>query len=221
MTSTTLSRKYRCYQCTNVGKIADRPAKCGARYVKADPLEASVLAEVKRLLEDPNVVISEVKHRQSLASPFGEVGLKRVEKEMDRLSRQERRLLRLFRFGEINEQYVEEEIRDIRRRQAVLVQEKQELEKHRDLIATLEAAEVDIEQICASVHENLEGLSYDGQRHALDAIDAKVVVGPEGSVLYGHLPSYVTIARTSGCMFKSNQKPETVPFRITAQLNKV
>ena len=65
-----------------------------------------------------------------------------------------------------------------------MVQEKQELEKHRGLIATLEAAEVDIEQICASVHENLEGLSYDGQRHALDAIDAKVMVGPEGSVLY-------------------------------------
>jgi len=31
----------------------------------------------------------------------------------------------------------------------------------------------------------------------------------------------VTIVQTSGCMFKSNQKPETVPFRITAQLNKV
>ena len=163
----------------------------------ADPLEESVLAEVKRLLENPDVVISEVKHRQSVASPFGEVGLKRVEKEMDRLSRQERRLLRLFRFGDINEQYIEAEIKDIRGRQAVLVQEKRELEKHRELITTLEAAQVDIEQLCASVHENLEGLSYDGQRQALDAIDAKVVVGLDGSVLYGHFPSYVTIARTS------------------------
>ena len=198
MTGTTLSRKYRYYQCTNARKIADRPAKCVARYVKADPLEESVLAEVKRLLENPNVVISEVKRRQAVSSPFGEVGLKRVEKEKDRLTRQEKRLLRLFRFGDINEQYIEDEVKDIRIRQAALEQEKQELEKHRELIATLEAAEEDIEQICAHVHENLEALSYDGQRHALDAIDAKVVVGPEGSVLYGHLPSYVTIARTSG-----------------------
>ena len=153
------------------------------------------------VLPSPN--IGQQKLRQSVASPFGEVGLKRVEKETDRLSRQEKRLLRLFRFGDINEQYVEEENKDIRRRQAVLVQEKQELEKHRELMATLDAAQVDIEQICASVHENLEGLSYDGQRQALDAIDAKVVVGPEGSVLYGHLPSYVTIAQTSGCLISA------------------
>ena len=142
MTGTTLSRKYRYYQCTNARKTADRPAKCVARYVKADPLEESVLAEVKRLLENPDVVISEVKHRQSVASPFGEVGLRRVEKEMDRLSRQERRLLRLFRFGDINEQYVEDEIKDIRGRQAVLVQEKQELEKHRDASGNVGTATV-------------------------------------------------------------------------------
>ncbi len=31
----------------------------------------------------------------------------------------------------------------------------------------------------------------------------------------------VTTVQTSGCMFKSNQNLETVPFKITARLNKV
>ena len=197
MTGTTLNRRYRYYQCTNARKMADRPAKCVAKYVKADSLEKNVMEEVKLVLENPSVVVSEIRRRQAEASPYGAEGLKRIQREANELSRQEIRLLRLFRFGDINEKYLEEEIKDIRGRQATLEQEGKELDKNRQLLSTLGTVGEDIENICSLVRENLDELDYEGQRQALDAIAARVVVSPQGNVLYGHLPSYVTIARTS------------------------
>ena len=75
---------------------------------------------------------------------------------------------------------------------------KKELANNRRLLSTLESTQEDIENICSVVREKLMVLDYTGQRQALDALGAKVVVSPQGNVLYGHLPSYVTIAQTSG-----------------------
>ena len=64
----------------------------------------------------------------------------------------------------------------------------------------------------------LGSMTYESKRFALDAIGAKVVATPERSTLHEYLPSYVTIARTSGCMLSRDQNCFAVPFKIQAKL---
>ena len=99
MTGTTLSRKYRYYQCTHARKMAGRPSTCDAKYVRAEPLEGNVWDAVKQTLEHPEVVITEVRRRQADLMPYAEDSLKRVNRELSTLAQEERRMLKLFRIA--------------------------------------------------------------------------------------------------------------------------
>ena len=61
-----------------------------------------------------------------------------------------------------------------------------------------------IREVCARVRENVGRLAQDGKMQALDALGARVVATSERTVLYGYLPSYVTIERTSAYMCSSD-----------------
>ncbi len=178
MTGTTLSRRYRYYQCTHARKMAARPPTCDAKYVRAEPLEGNVWDAVKQTLEHPEVVITEVRRRQADLMPYAEDSLKRVNRELSTLAQEERRMLKLFRVGKINEEYVEEEIKDIRRKQSAIQNEKREIDANRRVLESLDDAESQLAQVCALVEDNLKSLDYSGKREALDAIGAKVMVIP-------------------------------------------
>ncbi len=154
----------------------------------SEPLEGNVWDAVKRTLEHPEVVITEVRRRQADLMPYAEDSLKRVNRELGALAQEECRMLKLFRVGDINEEYVEEEIKDIRRKQSALKIEKREIDANRRVLESLENAESQLAQVCALVENNLKSLDYCGKREALDAIGAKVMVGPDHTVLLGHIP---------------------------------
>ena len=65
------------------------------------------------------------------------------------------------------------------------------------MLESLDDVESQVAQVCAAVEENLEWLDYNEKRQALDALGAKVMASPDSAVLFGYLPSYVTIERTS------------------------
>ena len=198
LTGTILSRRYRYYQCTHARKQAGRPTTCTAKYVRAEPLEESVWSEVVRILENPEVVISEVKNRRQQDLPFGDQEVHRINKELASLDNEERRLLRVTRKGEFTAKYVLDEMKDIQRMRTDLNRQKAEMEASRRLIDSLnEVDEHRIQQICATVRENVGRLEHDGKLQALDALGARVVATSESAVLYGYLPSYVTIEQTS------------------------
>ena len=132
--------------------------------------------------------------------PHAEDSLKRVNQKLKALVQEEKRMVKLFRIGNINEESVQQEIEDIQQKQATFQQEKREIEANRRAIASLDDAESQIAQVCAAVEENLETADYQRKRQALDALATNVVASSDSAVLFGHLPSYVTIARTSACL---------------------
>jgi len=74
------------------------------------------------------------------------------------------------------------------------------------------------------IRQNLDYFGFEEKRTALKALKIKAKVTATEVQVKGVLgiePDLATNARTSGRMFKSNQKHVAVPFRITAQLNKV
>ena len=151
-----------------------------------------------QILENPEVVISEVKNRRQQDLPFGVQEVHRTHKELASLDNEERRLLRATRKGEFRAKYVLDEMKDIQRTPTDLNRQKAEMEASRRPIDSLhDVYEHRIQQICATVRENVGRLEYDGRLQALDALGARVVATSESAVLYGYLPSYVTIERTS------------------------
>jgi site-specific DNA recombinase len=123
-TLTVKGSPYRYYRCRHVyDKNTSRA--CSARYVRGDELEVAVWAEVKRILSNPAIVL------QELERGHGEDG---VPDEIEQLERQrasvldrEKRLVRLYSFGEIDDAVVQKECADLRKRRAVIEQRLQAL----------------------------------------------------------------------------------------------
>ena len=122
----------------------------------------------------------------------------RIGRELKALARQRDRILRLARFEDFDDAQIEAELKDIRNRVEALEQERAAIEESRRSILSLNSDKEAVGKACARVKERLGAMTYESKRFALDAIGAKVVATPEKSTLHGYLPSYVTIARTSG-----------------------
>jgi len=81
-----LSRKHRYYRCRNTRPTAVKGKTCDARYIRADYIEEVVWRNVKEVLENPEVIIVEIKRqadkqgKQSLQESDFKKGIARLEK---------------------------------------------------------------------------------------------------------------------------------------------
>ena len=189
LTGTILSKRYRYYQCTGARRIAGRPAKCDARYVRADVVEEKAWQEVVKILENPEVIIAEARNHHSDDLPYAERELKRIERELKALVREEERLVKALRKGLSQERIVLRELEDIQKSRADLQRDHSEIQASRRMLNDIDNLEEQIKDVCNLVKQNIEGLDYEGKRLALDAITATVIAGPDGHSLYGLLPT--------------------------------
>ena len=92
--------------------------RCPARNVRADALEGGIWGEVKRIPSDPTVVLRELQ-QLSHATPDTQE-LERLHREISALLDREKRLVRLYTFGEIDEAVVREEGANLQRQRSQL-----------------------------------------------------------------------------------------------------
>ena len=210
MTGTTLNRRYRYYQCGRARSSTYRQATCTAKYVRAEPLEENVWREVVRILEDPDVILAEIEQRRVAGKKYGEEDVNRVTRQLKSVEKQRARIFRLARFEDFDDDKIAAELQDVRNREEVLEREKATIEALREELGSMDDARDSVTMACAQVRAQLSNMNYESKRMALDAIRAKVVADPDSSTLYACLPSYVTIARTSG--YVSNSDVEGIPF---------
>ena len=94
-------RACRYYCCMMV--FGRRPHRsCQARNVRADKPEAGLWREVRAVLIDPRTVLAELLHQQRDQIDSDEVA--GIERQLAALANRERRLVRLFTYGEIDEE---------------------------------------------------------------------------------------------------------------------
>lgn len=91
-----------------------------ARYVRADDLERGLWREVRRVLANPAVVLHELaRERQPEIDP---AELSSIEKALASVKDRERPLVKLYSFGEVDEEFLRGELTGIRRERAHLEQ---------------------------------------------------------------------------------------------------
>ena len=80
-------------------------------------METEVWQAVAEILRHPELVIEEIKRRKGETSLLDQEA-RRLASAAKRLGDQERRLVRLYRFGEIHDAFISREVEQLRRQKA-------------------------------------------------------------------------------------------------------
>lgn len=125
----------------------------------------------------------------------------RVEAALKRLSDQERRLVRLYSVGEMDDSVIKRGMQQLKKQRNELEADVVKLEKRRLQFQSLSSLTSEVKQFCSHVAWQLGTLSFDDRRLALKAPQVKVVAGIECVKLFGAIPRLdfnATIAQTWG-----------------------
>jgi site-specific DNA recombinase len=177
--------------------------RCDGRYVRAVELESGIWQEVTAVLSQPSVVYAEYERaRTGDQQPDHAEERARLEREIASLKDREKRLVRLYTFGEIDDDTVRSEGDDMRRRRRVL----------EDRLATISPAEVHddrqidpamLDRACTLVKGWLAGADTEQRMMALEALQVAVTATRESATVTGVLPveapSFITDGQSCRC----------------------
>jgi len=197
MSGSLMNRKWRYYYCRKTLPEYAIPHKCEARYVRADSLEQEVWLRLRDVLKNPKLVLAELRRRREQAVPFLAKDIMRIQCELESCRNQQRRLVKLYQYSEIDEALIVQQTRPLQTKEKDLLEELARLQSQQASIRELENIDDKIMEYCGRVSQNLDSLTLDEKRLLLDALEVKVFAYRDHVELRGALPSYVTIARTS------------------------
>lgn len=218
-TLTVKAHPYRYYRCRH---IYDRSTgtDCTGKYIPADGLEGAIWQEVKRVLSQPSRVLEELERRQQGQVDTGEI--ERLEREIASVLEREKRLVRLFAYGEVDDDVVRGEIDSFRRQRAVLEQRLTEL-RRAAAPATAGVNPELLSRACGLVAEWLDGADDARRVQVLEALQVAIVATREVAKLRGVLPATpADLSRANdhadarGQMI--NGAPAGVPFEVLIPL---
>ncbi len=194
------TRPYRYYRCRHVyDKNTSR--SCTARYVAGDVLEQQVWDEVTRILANPAVVLQELAHASTPEEPSGVAT--GIERDLAQLVEREKRLVRLYSLGEVDEALLREQLADVRWQRSVL-EERLHTERRPIAARPLPADEGALHKVCAAITAYLENATFEQRILALEALKVAVTATREQATLTGVLPleapQFSTDEGTSRCL---------------------
>jgi len=164
---------------------------CPSKAVRASEVETLVWNEVKKVLAHPDLVLFELQTRQREAG-----NREGVEKQLTLLGKRIngvdgaiQRLVTLYRYNEIDDEYILKENKKLKEEKQRLLQEKEQLRKRLEVCAVTDFQIETIKQYCDGIAQNIEQFTYEEKRLALEALDIKVIVKPESIDVQGTIPA--------------------------------
>jgi len=176
------------YDCRRKGREYG-PGRCRAKVVNAREVEALVWSEVRKAISSPEAILAALQMRQEALSPERLQGkLQEAKREVERLRKQERNLIYLYRVGEYDEELLAVETKRLKEAQRKASERYDEL--NRQFLSISEVADQieSIETYCEWVSQNLENLDFDQKRLVLEALDLQVAVDGKKVIIKGFLP---------------------------------
>ena len=162
----TPRRYYNCYGMMNEGvRCRERP------YIRAELLEGLVWGEVKKMLENPDLIVASIEALDAQAKGGGLADeIAKAERDLQKVQMEEDRAIRLFVSGKITEKQLDHQRRFITERLETL---RAKLDDHR----ARESAQAEKRALAEHVFEwtqragdKLDGLSDKGRREVLELL---------------------------------------------------
>jgi site-specific DNA recombinase len=190
----------RAYRCLGAWKIHEPVNRCHNHNWGADQLEGLVWAEIQKVLDKPEYVITEIEKQRQDSGKLGglEIELERVDGNFRALQREQEQLLQWALKG-FPEGTVISENKRINDKRTSLTSQKAELEER--VKASREAAISfpKLEAFIDLVRNKLTVLDFDTKRLALDMLDIKVWLDGYNIEITGSLPIVDVVTKTTPC----------------------
>jgi site-specific DNA recombinase len=189
-----MNHRFRYYHCRGTYPTTTRVKVCSARYIRADYLEDAAWQSIRKVLENPQVVMSGVKEQleteqksatQSMSLSQEIQKLKRKIKSYDS---QEKRLVKLFRYGEINQDSILDELNQLKKERETDKQKLEDYTRTKEHLENLELAEMMLAEYCQRLRHDLDNATCQEKKEILEMFDIKVTATPERIDIQGVIP---------------------------------
>lgn len=206
-----MNHRFRYYHCRATYSTAVRAKTCSARYIRADYLENIVWQNLRRVLENPELVMSGIKEqleteqKNSIQGVSFDKEIQKLQKKTKSYSSQEKRLVQLFRYGEINQDSILDELNQLKRDREADKLQLQSLIDTRERITNLGQAEIKLAEYCKRLKNVLDTACYQDKRDILDMLAIKVTATPDTVNIDGIIPLET----------KSTQSSDSSPYLLT------
>ena len=183
MVGQTLRRRYRYYRCKRA--FADlKHERCASRYVRADKLEAGLLAKIADTLSQPNVILRELTRMTARAE--ARVDQADIRQRVASIEQRRTRLLRLYEFGEIDDDYLKRESSNLQaERQRLLSLLPSEPSPAFDL-----PSESDVAALCSRVRSWVARRGPEEMSLISRALQLSIMASTDQSEVSGVIPEY-------------------------------
>jgi site-specific DNA recombinase len=175
---------YHYYVCRSAfSRRSDRT--CEGRNVRSDRLEPAIWREVRAKLTTPEIIVQELRRGQP--EPDREE-VERLEAEISRLMERERRLVKLYSFGEIDDAVLQSEIAELKQQRAILESRLREIQPASSTLAPAVPDASLVARACQAVGRFLDNAGPEDRALALEALQLAVRATPQEAEVRGIVP---------------------------------
>jgi site-specific DNA recombinase len=199
-----LKGKYRYYHCRGTYTTASRKKICDARYVKADWLETAVWDNVKVVLSQPELLLSEMRKRtdaeqSQVASGTLEQEIRDLTRKMKGYAGQERRLMNVLRLNVATPDIVLDELNQMKKEHDADEKKLASLTQTKESIAKASDMEANLKTLCSQIAPDLDNCKNGDKKNAFKYLDLHIKATSEGADIKGYLdPSVLIASQSSG-----------------------
>lgn len=156
------------------------------------------------LTEHPDVVLAGVKEeleneqKTAIRGVSLDAQIQKLTKRVKNYDSEEKRLVQLFRYGELNQDTILDELNRLKNEREADKATLHKLATDKERIAALENADVKLSEYCERLKHDLDSASYQDKRDILDMLAIKVTATVQSIDIDGVIPLEPAFTQTSG-----------------------
>ena len=176
MAGSTLNRRYRYYRCRGTWATATTPRYCNASYMPTHKLEVMVWSKIEEAVEHPEAWMADMQQIREMEQAPIDDEISRIEQEIRRCKNRELRLVKLYQWDEVDDEWIRAESGPIKLMRKRHETELEGLKTQKVNVEEMARAEDHIKLFCERVRHNLDSFDFDDKRFALRALQIKAIV---------------------------------------------
>jgi predicted RNase H-like nuclease (RuvC/YqgF family) len=166
-------------------------------------LEDLVWQNIRKVLENPQVVMAGVKeqleteHKGTIQGMSLSREIQKLKRKINSYDSQEKRLVQLFRYGEINQDSILDELNQLKRERQADKLKLDDYTRTKEHLENLENAEIRLAEYCQRLRHDLDNATFYEKREILEMLAIKVIATPEHINVEGVIPLEATSRQSS------------------------
>jgi hypothetical protein len=170
--------------------------------VRGNDLEEAVLGEINRVLNNPRIELQELERH--VDQKVDQDVISRLEEELINLTKREKRLVRLYTLGTVDEEAIRKESEDISLERGLLQQELNSVQRSESIVGRNIDQQL-MDRACTAVAQWLEQADEGDRMLTLEALQITVKATRKSAVVSGILPldvpEFIMKEQTCPCSF--------------------